>query len=273
MNWVKLIFGCLFFLSNSLYGQQRFSGMIIDKKSLEPIQYVNIGIVNQNIGTVSDLYGHFDLSIDSIYNNDSLKISCIGFNSLMIKVADFKLLIKSNIYLDPKITVMPEVVVYPKDYRQERLGITVKSKQFQAGFKENKLGYECGILIKNKKSAILETLHLNFGYHTFDTIFYRLNIYEVVGKMDFVNILNNPIYLKLPKDKINDDVTIDLKPNNLIVKGNFMITLEHVKDLGEGYLTFNSTVFNKTYSRKTSQGKWHTIPIGIGISVDSKVEK
>lgn len=50
-------------------------------------------------------------------------------------------------------------------------------------------------------------------------------------------------------------------------------TIEHVKDLGEGFLHFCAGLTHKTYYRKTSQGVWQTAPVGISISVIADVEK
>ena len=56
-------------------------------------------------------------------------------------------------------------------------------------------------------------------------------------------------------------------------------TFKHVfnlyfdKPLGPGNLLFSVGLSKKTYYRKTSQGIWEKVPIGIGISVTAQVEK
>ncbi len=271
MRFIYALFIFLF-LTNPLFSQN-YSSLIINKKTKLPIEYVNIGIVGKNVGTVSDINGKYDLTIDSQFNNDTLLVSCIGYYPFSIKISDYHKLADKNIYLDEKIFEIHEVVIKPKDYKQKILGVESKSKIMSAGFKENKLGYELGILMKVKKSAILEKVIINFSACSYDTIFYRLNIYKCTDKMQFENILQKPIYIKLPKDKIHEPVLIDLKPIDLVVQGDFLVTLEHVKDLGPGYLYFCAGIGNKTYYRKTSQGIWETAPVGISISVDAKVEK
>ena len=57
-----------------------------------------------------------------------------------------------------------------------------------------------------------------------------------------------------------------------MVEGDFLVTLEHVKDLGPGYLYFCAGLSKITYYRKTSHGKWKTVPIGVIISVVADVE-
>ena len=100
-----------------------------------------------------------------------------------------------------------------------------------------------------------------------------MNIYKVNKKLDFGNILTKPIYIKRSKESVRDEISIDLQSENILVKGDFLITLEHVKDLGEGFLHFCAGLTHKTYYRKTSQGVWQTAPVGISISVIADVEK
>ena len=48
------------------------NGKIIDQESKNPLPYVNIGVLNQEVGTVSDANGKFDLSIDKEFLNDTI---------------------------------------------------------------------------------------------------------------------------------------------------------------------------------------------------------
>lgn len=252
---------------------ETFSGHILNKKTNIPVEYANIGVLKKNIGTVADNHGKYTLFIDPQYDNDTLMVSCIGFKSQLFKIADFKKLDDHNIYLEEKVSEVPPVVVRPRIFKQKILGVTTKSKLASAGFEDNKLGYECGVLMKSAKSAILEKVNINFSYCAYDTILYRLNIYRKTDQKEFENILQEPIFLKLSKDKTRETVSIDMKPYDLIIQGDFLVTLEHIRDLGTGRLFFCCGLSGRTYYRKTSQGTWESIPIGISISVQAKVEK
>jgi hypothetical protein len=142
------------------------------------------------------------------------------------------------------------------------------------GFKNNSLGYECGLLMKNKKKAIIKKVNVNISSCAYDTIFYRLNIYEAKEKNNFENILQESIYVNFSKEDIHKgNLQIDLKEQNIVVSGNFLVTLEHVKELGDGGIWFPASLKQKTYYRKTSQGNWRTVPIGISLSVTADIEK
>lgn len=263
----------IFFLScNTVIGQD-ITGILVNSESKQPIEFANIGIVGKNVGTVSGLNGRFSLSVDSKYDNDTILFSIVGYKPLLLKVSDLRKKIENVVLLEEKVYELKEVMIRPKKFKQKTLGVTTKAKMISAGFKDNLLGYECGILMNVKKTAFLKTVDINISDCSYDTIFYRLNIYKVLRKMEFENILTEPIYIKMPRDSVLDGIQIDLQSKNIVVEGDFLITLEHVKDLGNGYLNFCAGLLAKTYYRKTSQGMWETAPVGISISVIADVEK
>jgi hypothetical protein len=257
---------------NAAFGQS-ITGVLVDSKSRQPIQFANIGIAGKNIGTVTNVNGMFDLYVDSKYDNDTLLFSIIGYKTLLIKISDLRKQGENYVLLDERTYDLAEVIVKPKIFKQRSLGVTTRFKGFSAGFVDNNLGYELGILMKVKKTAFIQKVNINIAHCSYDSIFFRLNIYKVKGEMDFDNILQEPIYIIMTKESVKDQIQIDLQSNNIVVDGDFLVTLEHVKDLGDGNLYFCAGLMNKTYFRKTSQGSWETIPVGISISVIADVEK
>ena len=268
----KLILGIVFLLVfNVIRGQNEISGIVLNETSKLPVEYVNIGIAGKNFGTVTDKNGIFNLLIESQYKNDSLLFSCIGYEPYSIKISDLQK--DNNIYLKEKSFLLDEIVVSPRIFKERTLGITSKSKFATAGFANNKLGYELGVLMKVNKKAIIKKVNINIATCRYDTIFYRLNIYEEVNK-NFENILREPIYINISREEIlGGSLQIDLEERNILVNGNFLVTLEHIKELGDGGIWFCTGLKQKTYYRKTSQGNWETAPIGISLSVVADVEK
>lgn len=103
------------------------------------------------------------------------------------------------------------------------VSVVIICRRISAGFKDNILGYECGILMNVKKSAFLKKVNINISNCSYDTIFYRVNIYKVRGKMDFENILREPIYLKMPRESVREGVVIDLASKNIVVDSDSLI--------------------------------------------------
>lgn len=65
---------------------------------------------------------------------------------------------------------------------------------------------------------------------------------------------------------------MNLHKHNIQVSGDFLVTLEHVKNLGKGGLYFCAQL-GRSWYRKTSQGDWGSAPIGVSISVEALVEE
>ncbi len=254
-----------------------YSGLVLNKTTGKPVEYVNIGIPGKNFGTVSDAIGHFKLSIDTTIFNDTLMFSCIGFEPYFAKVSDFLKTNPEAVFLNEKTYNLKEVDVRYREFREKVLGVTSANKKMAAGFAKNLLGYECGIFMRNKKHALIKKVRINISHCSYDSIFYRINIYQTLGKsktkVSFENILQEPIYIKLPKECVKETIEVDISSKRIFVEGDFLVTLEHVKDLGEGGLYFCAGLSHKTFFRKTSQGTWNTVPIGVSINVIADVEK
>jgi len=180
------------------------------------------------------------------------------------------------ITLSEKSQLLDEVVVVPRNFRERTFGVNTSSPMIQTGFSQNALGYELGLLMRNRRMAILQSVNVNVASIAYDTVFFRLNVYEQRGRMDFENILIEPIYVTVSREKVlkTNSLQIDLTDRNIVVNGNFLVTLEHIKDLGDdGGLFFPANLRHRTHFRRTSQGSWETGPVGIALSVTALVER
>jgi hypothetical protein len=245
---------------------QSYKGMVLTNETRSGIGFANVGIIGKNVGTVTDQSGNFSLVIDNRYDNDSLRFSLIGYEPKSYLVRDFRLDSVKEILLKSKMYNLNEVKVTYHRARGIRLGVTVESDQLKSGFAENELGSEMGIKVETNGQVRLENINLNVATCTYDSVTYRLNIYQCLDEDKYVNILQKPIYLTFSKDKIKEAITLDLKQYSIIIEGTVLITLEIYKDLGEGRLLFHTQFFTgTTYHRKTSEGSWTPAPGLIGI--------
>ncbi len=253
---------------------QTYSGNVLNEKK-EPLEYVNIGVIGKDIGTVSDVNGHYNINVGPEFDNDSIRFSYTGYTPVSIKMADFKN--QSHlISLKPQVFNLSEVVIKPIRIEEKKFGNNFKGL-FQAGFKDNKQGYEMGILLKIKKRAILHKVSIRVTNCTYDSLCFRLNVYKEVGKKNFVNVLRDPIYVfrKVPKSPFILSANLfDNKLNDIVVEGNTLVTIEFIKDLGKGRLYLAAGMIGTTsYYRKTSQGIWKKAPVKLALNVDAEVEK
>jgi len=264
----------LFLLSSNLmlFGQQ-ISGIVFEMDGETPIEFVNIGVVDKNVGTVSDRNGNYELQIPAEFHDDTLRFSSIGYHPYSVKVSDFINLNDGNVRLEQRIYDMEEVIVRPRRLRERTLGITTRNYSIVSiGW----MGYgEVGVLMKNSNTAFLKEANINLKIGPHGTIHSRLNIYKAGKNMQLENILTNPIYFSFSKEEVkNDRVTIDLRDQNIVVEGDFLVTFEVVEYSGcrIGLLLIPASLFHRAYFREKSQGRWINYP-GISLSVLVDVER
>ena len=269
---VLLIF--VLFSSIPVYSQS-LKGKVLSKSTNAGIGFVNVVIVGKNIGTVSDEDGNFTIEHVNLFDSDSLRFSIIGYESKNLSVLQFKEDSVKKVFLDLKIYKLLEVNVVHKKGRKPKeiiIGTPVVSNDLKSGFENNDLGSELGIKVHVKQPVLLKDLNLNVATCTFDSVTYRLNIYQSVNQIEYKNILTEPIYISFSKDKINNVITSDLKKYSIIVKGDILIALELYKDLGEGSLLFHTEFFTGfTFHRKTIEGNWTKSPGVIGMYLDGRI--
>jgi hypothetical protein len=252
---VEFLFLVLF-ICVPVYSQSQ-QGRVISSETKEGVAFVNIGIIGKNIGTVSDKSGYFAIALESIYDNDSLRFSMIGYESKTFLTGDFKKSSITEVFLNPRSYTLHEVTVTYRKPKEIILGTPVLSNELRSGFASNNLGSELGVKIHTRGRVKLRDINFNVAICTYDSVTYRLNIYQSKGEDEYKNILREPVYISFTKDKIDKVITFDLWKYSILIEGDVLITLELYKDLGEGRLLFHTQFFTgTTYHRKASEGKW-----------------
>lgn len=278
MRMVFLKVACmLLFFSLAAVGQTDTSplvleGQVVDIKNSGPLAYVNIGIAGKNIGTVSGADGQFKLQLHEKQLGDTVSFSFIGYESLRIPV-QVLLELRIPVVMTPKAFQLQEIVVKNRRYKERFFGHFTESKAAQAGFNENVLGKECGVLMHTKKPTLLEEVQLNFGTCTYDSVYFRLNFYQINTQGEYEPLLKVPQYYAFSKAELLQTLAIDIRDLNLEVQGKFMVSVEYYRDLGPGKLFFKSKLNGSSLIRATSQGKWVQVPLGISLGVFGQVER
>lgn len=98
---------------------------------------------------------------------------------------------------------------------------------------------------------------------------YRVNVYKEIGNNDFINILDQPIYIKQKIENKKTSLEVDLSKYNIMVENNTLVTLEHIADMGDGHLLFSGNPFKGStcYFRKKSHSEWNKTPLKLGFNV------
>lgn len=228
-----------------------FQGRVIDYKTKDPISFVNIGIENRPLGTITDDRGFF--SISNIKSDNNLVFSCIGYKS---KKLSFEELSNTKIIaLTPQARTLSEVTI---------TGMSAKSiiKEALKKIEENyhtsniylDISYSIigkdkdGIFFMNNLKGIYKhkgygdkNLEINPVYSNMQTInseYINFNI-ESIDQVEQLNYLNiRPNSFEYSMDIIYDDdnessyiITITHKDNKTVVIPFYIRVLPKVMKL------------------------------------------
>ncbi len=267
----------LIFISGHIFSQT-FSGIIYDAATNQPLPYVSIGVLNRGTGTVAQPGGEFMIVLPDVLNNDTVKLSMIGYQPQFYKVSDFKELCAAgkNFYLSENINEFAEVIIRPRDTKTIRIGNAFNSPNISAGFTSDDLGSELGTVMKVKhgRTYFLKTVVFNIAKCNYDSILFRVNIYDFEDGKPGAILQSIPLYVKVIRDQ--KQIILDLKPYDISVDHDFIISLEWILELPEkekNFLFCAGLIGNRIFYRKTSQDSWSTLPLGIGNYCEAEYEK
>ncbi len=260
------------FLSLPIGAQTFVIGQVIDAATKEPLPYVNIGLLNKNIGTVSDETGYFELEVNTEQNSrDTLRFSMISFETKSYTLNDFINQNEIEVYLTEKSTALDEVILSSKrkKYQTKILGNKTTSKALYAAFTSNKLGNEMGFIVRARKHPmILKKFNISLVENDYGPIKFRLNIYDVLNGLPNKTLLKDNIFIET--EESSGIVSLDLTPYEIILDQDFFIAIEWIEDLGPGKLYFSGGFFGAPlFAREVSQGTWEKIgTASVGMNVE-----
>ncbi len=94
---------------NTVCSQVALHGTVLDSISNEKLSYVNIGIRNKNVGTVSLRDGSFNLTIPAEYKADTLTFSMVGYQDYSSAIPDLPSNV--NVKLKQKTKQLADVII------------------------------------------------------------------------------------------------------------------------------------------------------------------
>lgn len=247
--------------SNIILSQIFTNGKVIDAHTNQPIPYVNVGIMNSTIGTVSDDMGAFQLKINSA--KDEIIFSAIGYETYSI-LGD-KLVDQKNIKLIPRNYQVQEIEIVAQKFEgeNEMFGVKNKTRGLSIGFGSRNLGTEIGALIRIKDPTFIKNANFVINHVNGDSLLFRVNIYDYFNGKLGENILKENILINTKQKK--GTITVDLTSLNLILENDVLLTLEWIKDdngKGNSDITFDTKKSRKlrgVHVKKSSIGEFEVM--------------
>lgn len=250
------------------------TGTVFDSSG-NPLPYVNVGVINNELGTVTDERGQFKINLKNGSIDDTLRISMIGYKARIFQIKD---LLNQNpgvsIKLEKDIQQLEEVVVSFKKTKSKILGNKTTSKFLGTPF-NNRLGAEIGIKIPiRRQPTFVDAFNFNISYNTLNTkVWFRLNIYDMKNGKPSKNILSENILIPIDA-KQKGLISTDLKPYDIVLSDDIMISLEWVKNetepgKGEVLVLSVGLLSGGTYVKPASQGKMKKHSnLGVGFNLN-----
>jgi hypothetical protein len=173
----------------SLLGQKIIHGKVLAQNNKTAIAYANIGILNSNVGSISNEDGSFSISIPTRYFNDTLLFAALGYATRRVPISLINTDQSLTVLLSEKVIELESVTVSAKKE---------KKKHFWLGNKYNKggniyadsvaAGSAMALLIENKFPVyhddlafpvFLEKALLKISVNTFQQFKVRIRILDV----------------------------------------------------------------------------------------------
>lgn len=246
--------------------------MVVSQATGEPIVYASVGIVNRNLGTVTDSLGRFSLSVPAEFAGDSLRISSVGYVSQTFAVKDFKN-VPDTIRLDDDVVALREVVVKPHTIKQRTAGrkgtggfIYIEVEGYKAA------GQGLAVPLEVKKRAWLKELGftVEVDRYTLSRMKFRVNVYvkEAGAYISLPGV--KPVYFDYSREQLVDGrFAVEFPEEVMLEKGEYYVELEFLENFkNELFVMKSKPMTGRTRYRYASQSDWETMPFGAPIYVE-----
>ena len=195
-----------------LYSQEQTAkGVVLDKISNAPIPYVNISILESQVGTSSDEDGSYRLTIKSEELEKKVRLSSLGYKDTTIVVSNFLKLKK--MVMRPISEQLEEVVISEKFQDKFKVINEINESNLCAGYGSTAqnpwiLGVYFPYKVDYENTEFLNSIRFHFGNFKNKKAKFRLRLFTIGND-------------SLPhKDLIKENIIVSLKKKQKYVDIN-----------------------------------------------------
>ena len=166
---------------------------------------------------------------------------------------------------------LAEVVVRPGKLTRRIVGNSTNSYRVSGSFVMNTLGKQLAQGMHVRRPSPLEQVSFHVSCCIYDSLFYRVNVYQVLDGQPITTLLPEPVYVRVRKGQTQDRLVADLRRFHLTVRGDIAVSLEMVKNLGPGELMLSvSLLKGPVYFADQAMSGWERVR-GFGVGIDATV--
>ena len=251
-------------LKNIGYCQSKqITGEVRSFENNEPLPYVNIGIANKTVGTVSNENGLFKLDLnEKTTSKDTVIFSFIGFKTEKYLVSELinkkktVLLQRQNTELDEVVVTTKKIKLKPKKIGRTSKGLGLTHSNFYSYYEkdvDDRLSKERGMKFKIRKNCHIQNLNFNITSNDFESLKFRVNIYKIKNGLPTDLIVQKNIVFEI-KDNFLGWFKVELEPYDIYLK-------EEVEEIAVTIQWLESVKANKKskyFSISTASSPIHT---------------
>jgi len=253
----------LVLLANCMNAQSSITGQVFDSETMESLPYVNIGIQDSKLGTVSDVDGYFMMK--SLSSEDILVVSYIGYETQKLATTGMEDTVQ--ILLKPIPYMIDEVKIISSSFGDELLlGVRNENGRGNSiGFGNAQLGTELGALIHIEKETFVKSANFVLNHAKGDSLLLRINMYDYTDGTIGEKILRQNIFVKDKQRK--GTYTINLEKYEILLYNDILLSVEWLRDFdeeGNKSMTFDtkkSKKYGGTFIRISKTLPFRQLPI------------
>ncbi len=263
---MKLTLVLFIFLSigNFGYSQDKMiTGKALNYENNEPLAYVNIGIADKTVGTVSNKNGVFKLYLnDKVTSKDTVIFSFIGFKTQRFLVSELYesktiLLYPENTRLDEVVLSSMKVKLKLKKIGRTSKGLGLTHSNFYTYYEkdvDDRLSKEKGMKFNMRRNCHIQDLNFNITGNDFKSLKFRVNFYKIQDGLPTDLIVQENIICEI-KDKYLGWFKVDLEPYKIRFSeavGEIAVTIQWIESVKENEKS-------KFFSISTASSPTHTM--------------
>lgn len=270
-----LIFTFLGFFINA----QIINGQIISENDKTPVSYARIGILDENVGVISDKNGNFSFDLTNIKKDKNLIVQVGGFENYKVQIKNIDLSKKLIISLVDKVQNIAEVQLKKQRFTEKNWGSNSHSQKILFAYYPERTNEdkskEIAVYFGNNKRVKINKINVNVAELKADQpLQLSFNIYSKKDKLPNESIISENLTATLTNDEIKNGVfTFDISDRNIwIEKEDFFVSMQVLNSFG-GYLFLSGSLFH-TFYKRDFYSKWNKMSIAEpSINIDVKIVK
>lgn len=249
-----------------LSAQTVVKGHVVNTRG-ETVEYVSIGFEDDSVGVISDIRGHFEITIPQ-GRTDDLSFTHVSYLPSIIPHSEYANGQELTVVLHDKVVELTEVVIGKKNKPKTIVGRGMPMPGGVLGVSGHGSpdGLEGGITFSCNKDYVISDILLNIAGCSYKQCTISINLYE---KRDgrFVNILQKPLYEIIRQE--TGTHLLDVRPEeNLLLKRktDYYISLAVVDSDSTGMLYIKPYLKSGLF-RNNVKGKTKRLPVCPAIRV------